>query len=165
MCRSCHPKVTKHRLFPEFISVLSNIDRKINKLCNIWATLFRICWTRSWFCLSKVSFNWKARGYWPESHMYLIGLNFRGIWLFGPKPQGFLLNGTWNRRVSLFQQNDSVVCISMGYLLKFSAQEILNQKKEVLFAKSSKNLCETETCYIILFLENFYRILIHTRSS
>ena len=35
----------------------------------------------------KVPFNGKARGYWPESHMYLIGLNFRGfifcsLWLF-----------------------------------------------------------------------------------
>ena len=27
----------------------------------------------------KVPFNWKARGYWPKSHTYLIGLNFRGL--------------------------------------------------------------------------------------
>ena len=31
--------------------------------------------------LCKVPFNWKARGYWPKSHMYLIGLNFRGFFL------------------------------------------------------------------------------------
>ena len=62
----------------------------------------------------KVPFNWKARGYWLKSHMYLIGLNFRGFlpvvfgwsfldsallfWflsrLFGLIPQAFLLNGT-----------------------------------------------------------------------
>ena len=30
----------------------------------------------------KVPFNWKARGYWPKSRMYLIGLNFRGFFLW-----------------------------------------------------------------------------------
>ena len=27
----------------------------------------------------KVLFNWKARGYWPKSHLYLIDINFRGF--------------------------------------------------------------------------------------
>ena len=48
--------------------------------------------------LTKVAFNWKARGYWPKSHRYLIGLNFRGIFpvVFGcsfldsAKSYGFL---------------------------------------------------------------------------
>ena len=51
-------------------------------------------------CFLKVLLNGKPRGQRPESHMCLISLNFRGyflvkiIWLFGLKPQAFLLNRT-----------------------------------------------------------------------